>query len=290
MKENDKNYYITYDYFINPLELDDFSIYQIGRIICNNKTIYPNHDHVAWHELTAITKGEGIIYTNNIPFKVKEGDIYISFKGDVHSIVSSKENPLEYDFCAFYPKDPKLSEYFLKMSLLLVNRKNRIFQSNRMNYLLSLGIDEMHHKNKDFSSKVLNSVFWELSVYAYRLISGSYTKGLGKIKNNEILCYQITEYISSNIENINSLKELEKVFNYSYSYLSRVFKKTTSEKLDEFYIHKKLNAAKNLINEGLTLEEIASRINYSSAFALSKAFKNYFHISPKEYKNKANNN
>ena len=112
---------------------------------------------------------------------------------------------MEYDFCAFYPKDPKLSEYFLKMSLLLVNRKNRIFQSNRMNYLLSLGIDEMHHKNKDFSSKVLNSVFWELSIYTYRLISGSYSRGLGKIKNNEILCYQITEFIFSIFEDIYSV-------------------------------------------------------------------------------------
>ena len=33
MKENDKNYYITYDYFINPLELDDFNIMLSSMII-----------------------------------------------------------------------------------------------------------------------------------------------------------------------------------------------------------------------------------------------------------------
>lgn len=288
MKENDKKYYITYDFFISPFKLVDFDVYQIGRIICNDKTIYPDHKHDLWHELTVVTKGEGTIYTNGVPFKIKEGDIYISYKGDIHSIVSDQKNPLEYDFCAFYPKNNILEEYFSKMSLLIANEKNRIFHSSRIANLLSLGIEEMHNINNDFSLIMLNSIFWQLSVYTYRIISDTHNSNLGKIKNAEILCYQIMEYIDSNIENINSLEELGNAFNYSYSYLSRIFKKTTSETLVEYFVHKKLNLAKNLIDKGLSLEEIAERINYSSAFALSKAFKNKFHISPKEYKKRSN--
>ena len=285
MKENDKNYYLTKDYFNSPLKLEDFDLYQIGRIICNEKTIYPDHDQ-HWEELTVINKGEGVISTNGIPLKVKEGDIYLSIKGDVHAIISSKDNPLEYDFCAFCPKVPLLNDYFSKLSLLLINEKNRIFHSSRVANLVSMGINEIQNVDKEFSLKILNSILWQLAVYSYRIIRGGHKNNFEKIKNKEILIYQIMEYISANIERISSLSELEKAFHYSYSYLSNIYKETTSKKLVDYFIEKKMELVKDLLLEGLSLDKIAARINYSSAFALSKAFKNYFGVSPREFKSR----
>lgn len=85
-----------------------------------------------------------------------------------------------------------------------------------------------------------------------------------------------------------SLKELEKVTDYSYGYLSAVFKKTTSESLQEYYQKKKLSAAAKLLKEKkLSVTKISETFNYSSPYAFSKAFKNEFGVSPAEYsKNK----
>ena len=49
----------------------------------------------------------------------------------------------------------------------------------------------------------------------------------------------------------------------------------------------RLKIAENLITQKkLTLEEIAEKTNFSSAFALSKAFKKRYGISPERYRKK----
>ena len=44
-------------------------------------------------------------------------------------------------------------------------------------------------------------------------------------------------------------------------------------------------AKKLLENEGLPITEIASKLNYSTIYVFSRAFKNKFGISPKEFRN-----
>jgi AraC-like DNA-binding protein len=47
----------------------------------------------------------------------------------------------------------------------------------------------------------------------------------------------------------------------------------------------RLDVAKNLLEEGnLSLTQIAEKLNYSTPYSLSKAFKNRFKISPREHK------
>ena len=78
------------------------------------------------------------------------------------------------------------------------------------------------------------------------------------------------------------LYELSEKFGYNYSYLSHVFTSTTGKTPGEYFREKKLEAAKILILENRKkISEIAEMLNYSSAFAFSKAFKNHFGVSPK---------
>ena len=57
--------------------------------------------------------------------------------------------------------------------------------------------------------------------------------------------------------------------------------------LIEFYNMQRLAIAENLIAENnMTLDEIADKINFYTAFSLSKAFKKYYKISPSQYRRK----
>ncbi len=279
------NYIISYSYISNPQSLKDFELYQIGRIFCNENTVYDNHFHKSYYEFTVVTEGEGTLYTNNMPVKVQKGDIYLSFLGDTHRIESSVKNPLQYDFCSLHPKD---SELQAKLSLLgsrLVSADSRLFHSNRISYLLPLAINEMSNLDRDFAKDIVNSVLWEMTVFAERILSKSFSESLEQISDKKILCYQVMDYINANLGSITALKELSQRFGYSYNYLSATFKEVTSQNLIDFYNMQRLTFAKELILEKkLTLEEIAREVNFSTAYALSRAFKKYFRLSPAQYR------
>lgn len=280
------NYLISYNYpRENALELKDFHVYQIGRIICNKNTFYDNHCHGKFYELTIVTDGEGLVYTNNKPVKVKKGDIYLSCPYDVHAVRSDDKNPLKYDFCAFYPKDEELEGDLSELSKKLITEADRCFHSNRISSLLPLAIAEMDNLNKKYSTYILNNILCQISVYIIRILNKASEGADISASNKKVLCYQIMDYISTNISTLHHLTELSEAFNFSYNYLSEVFKEVTSMKVVDFYNLQRLTFAQTLLSSGnMTLEEIAEKTNYSTPFALSKAFKRQFGVSPATYK------
>lgn len=283
----DNNYLIQYNYFDNPLVLPDFIIYQIGTIVCNENTYYPNHYHGKFYELTIITKGEGTVYTNSKPIPVKAGDIYLSCLHDIHAIKSSKTAPLQYDFCAFFPTDSKLADDLKDLASFLYPEHLRLFHSNNVSFLLPLAINEMSNLNKKHSVQLINSIFYQIAVYTYRILANEDITNLSvkNISNKNILCYQIMDYINSNMGEIRSLTELADKFHLSYNYLTKVFKNTTSMTIIDFYNMRRLTIAEQYITENiLTLDQIAQKLNFATPYSLSKAFKKKYNLSPTHYR------
>ena len=80
-----------------------------------------------------------------------------------------------------------------------------------------------------------------------------------------------------------SLDELSEKFNYNYSYLSALFSRVTGKTLREYYSERRLEVARTMVLENnKKIWEIADMLNYSSAFAFSKAFAARYGISPKK--------
>jgi AraC-like DNA-binding protein len=72
--------------------------------------------------------------------------------------------------------------------------------------------------------------------------------------------------------------------NHSYSYLANLFSDITFTSIENYVIIQKIEFAKQLIvNNKLTLTEIAFRLNYSSVSHLSTQFKNTTGITPSSF-------
>lgn len=72
--------------------------------------------------------------------------------------------------------------------------------------------------------------------------------------------------------------------NHSYSYLAKLFSDITFTSIENYVIIQKIEFAKQLIvNNKLTLTEIAFRLNYSSVSHLSTQFKNTTGITPSSF-------
>lgn len=279
------NYHLNKGYFENPLMLGGIKIYQIGRLYSKPSIVVPLHIHGDYFELTIVTDGKGVITTNGVPVQVQKGDIYLSLPCESHEIVSDKDNPLKYDFFAFLCIDEQKRDEFQYITENYYSPNARVFYSERIRSLVGTAIAELDG-NKQFSHELLECIFREIMIYVIR--------GFNKIKPEkysqnitaaEVLCYKLMNYVDTHIYSIKSLKELSSFFDYSYGYLSSLFKKTTGNSLADYYRERKLEAARILITENrLKATEISEMLGYSSVYAFSKAFTKRFFMSPREYR------
>ena len=161
----------------------------------------------------------------------------------------------------------------------------RIFHDERVRRLIANAIAELASPNM-YSGELLNAVFRQILIYLIRDFQKSPKKNYpDNVTGAEILCYKLMNYIDTHIYTMKNLSELCEATDYSYGYLSALFKKTTSETLYDYYNKKRADAARLLLNENkLTVTEISETLGYSTLYSFSKAFKKQFGLSPKLYR------
>lgn len=279
------NYHLNNVYFTNPLDYGDIYLLQIGRLYCKSTTVVDTHIHTDLFELTVVTEGAGTVTTNGVPTEVKNGDIYLSMPCDIHKIESDGENPLKYDFWAFRVKDNEFKGEIDRIAEEYRSPEMRLFQDEHIRRLIATAIAEFVAPNM-YSDGLLNSVFRQILIYLIRDFQKTpHKKYPDNATSAEILCFKLMNYIDTHIYTMKNLSELCGVTDYSYGYLSALFKKTTSVTLYDYYNKKRADAACLLLKENkLTVTEISETLGYSSLYAFSKAFRNQFDVSPKLYR------
>jgi len=284
----DYNYHINKLFEFGQVNLDGIFLRQIGRLYCSAETEIAEHMHPQdLFELTIVTDGEGTVFTNSVATKVSRGDIYVSFPLDAHKIVSSKTAPLKYDFFAFALDDCELKQELKRISREYHSPHSRVIRDERIELLISNAIAEIDSDNYQ-SNQLLSALFKQVIIYITRAFRSLTPQNLyNNPSQHEILCYKLTNYIDTHIYSMKNLSELSKITGYSYGYLSTVFKKTTSYSLLSYYQNKKLDVARLLILENkISITEISEMLNYSSVYALSKAFTKQYGKSPRDYRTK----
>lgn len=281
----EKKYHIDYSFHTKPVYYKDTALVQLGRLYCAPSAVIDKHAHINWYELTVVTDGEGTITTNDAPLNVSKGDIYFSYPGDFHEIISSEKNPLKYDFFAFNTKNQKIQKE-LKNIITSTSYcyEQRIFRDEKINAAVSDAIAEFSSKQEDYD-EILCALFDLILFYIIRNFKlGDTAVRKNNINSYDELCFQIMNYIDTHIYTIKSLSVLSEKFKYNYSYLSDIFKKNTGMTVINYYNTRRLNAARLLIIENkLNITNIAEILNYSSPYSFSKAFKQKYGVSPKNF-------
>ena len=277
---------LTYQYIKNyrdPVSYGAIDLLQIGTSHCEAGTNIEKHSHVNFYELTVITSGKGTITTNNVTVPVKQNDIYVSFPFDQHIIDADPNAPMHYDHCAFFLNDPMLISQMQKVSFLYNNPQHRVIKNDRLKDLIAMAIYEVS-KLQPFQDMYLESLFKQIVIQIIRSFNKQSSSAPVPGKKEEI-CYQIMGYINSHIYSIVSLQEIADELRYDYTYLSKLFAKTTQQTISDYYHFQRLETACRLIRENkLNLTQIADKLNYSSIYSFSKAFKKQYSVSPMTYK------
>jgi AraC-like DNA-binding protein len=161
-----------------------------------------------------------------------------------------------------------------------------LFQDEKLAFLCRLAVEE--YKNPSlYSQELLESLFQQILLLILRNFQSKQAKSDSSTLSKKALYTQLRNYINTHIYSLKNLNDLSDIFNYNYSYLSALFKELNGDTILAYYQKKRLNAAQLLIMERkLKINEISELLNYSSPSSFSRAFKEMYNISPKQYAKK----
>lgn len=94
-----------------------------------------------------------------------------------------------------------------------------------------------------------------------------------------------SEYIKQNLSSPTTVEEVAAAVNVSRKYLFAVFKRSCGVSPKEYILNYKLkNACELLLNESLSIANVAYSVGYADALLFSKQFKNKIGVSPSAYR------
>ncbi|MEK4913277.1 AraC family transcriptional regulator [Bacillus sp. FSL E2-8887] len=99
--------------------------------------------------------------------------------------------------------------------------------------------------------------------------------------------YKVQDYIESHINDSLSIEELADVAGFSKFHFHRIFKGIVDESLSRYVNRLKLERATNLLTyrTDMTITHIAYHFGFTDSAVFSRTFKNYYGVSPSQYRN-----
>lgn len=105
-------------------------------------------------------------------------------------------------------------------------------------------------------------------------------------RNMDSVIEKSIEYIHCNLLNSIKIKDIAAYVNLSESYFAAYFKQKTGINLRQYLLNCKMDYAKQrLLEDTMSISEIAYQLGYTDYRSFSRAFKNVTRLSPSEYTN-----
>ena len=132
---------------------------------------------------------------------------------------------------------------------------------------------------------------WELAVIGNTLTILAHMKraymerstGAMKAERPELLD-KVTAYIEEHYAGHITVHDIARKFYVSDSSISHQFKQKMGISIYHYVTQRRLISAKNLISEGVQMEQVAVRVGFSDYSAFYRAFKQEYGISPRQYR------
>lgn len=256
------------------------------------------HDYI---ELSYVYSGKVTEVIKDRTVTLNEGQVCIIDTGIPHSILKTDENDIiinilmskQYFSTSFFSRLSNkgiISEFLVNAVSGKKNHDNYIiFKSDNNKKLPNLIKDLLceYFDKALYSTEVIDCymilIFTELvRVFKY-YANQSYTNSGSGVSIIDILQYLEENYMSC------SLISTAAHFNFHPNYLSSLIKKSTNKSFKELIQAQKLTRSAILLtNTDAPIYEIANEIGYQNLNFFYKKFKNYFGVTPNEYREKYN--
>ena len=158
----------------------------------------------------------------------------------------------------------------INSALNKLSHADRLSQNEMQGYIA--GLAEIY--NQPDMTALKNFVMREL-----KNITGYMDDG-----NNEALVKKVKDIVERNYCQKLTLEILAESFNYSSGYLGRLFKKHTGENFNTYVDKMRIFKAKELLQQGMKVYQVANHIGYSNVDYFHSKFRKYAGISPSNFR------
>ncbi len=276
-------YYIIMKYYDNgmavcylhlELERDTYCV-SFGYEDFTNRKSQKKMHNMQDHTLQFIEFGEGFYHLDKDIFKLKQNDLFYIPANRPILYYKNKQNPYKYYWISL--TGPNI-EYLL--SQCGISAKKPVLNFNTDNSILSLfqmlnpSIDYTDFQVKSILYAIFNKLQGKTKVYTKKNISNEHTS----------LVKEIIQFININIANNELTVDLiVKMFNLTPVTLYRIFSKYENVSIKQYIIKKRIETAKNLLQQDYNITFAALHCGFSDIYYFSKAFKKYTGYSPSQY-------
>lgn len=258
---------------------------------------YPAHIH-PWVELNYMYSGSCTQKVNGKSITISEGQTILLGQNTTHELPVLQENDillnifirkeyLNYQFFNRFSHNQNIvSQFLLDAVTDGISLNNYLFFQSEHSRRLPLLIREFFCEQFDpspYSDDIMTNLF---ALILTELIQIYYSDAAAQrdiTKNTNIL--SILNYIENNFATV-TLNDTARKFNLNPDYLSRILRKKTGNSFQSLVNQQRMVTAGQLLAQtNLSVVDIANRVGYDNVTFFYKKFHEYYHCSPKEYRN-----
>lgn len=264
------------------LTLTDKAIYNIKETLSN------------FYSLCYVENGGAITIIDGYEFKVPENSLVIADKYEVIVFKKYGQRTATRTAIDFKPElfgrcDKKEKDFCETLKHVVGSFENVKVdipkgyylkdKSGRIKYLFENSEEEYKARKLNYADIIKGNIYAILTEVA---------RDLGCFENANIkvdLVQRIVDYTELHYRENLTIEALAYMFNYSGSYITKIFKKELGMTYAEYLRQKRIYAACNLVNrENFKVKEIAKLVGFNDTAHFVKCFEKYVGMSPSAYR------
>ena len=231
-----------------------------------------DHSHPTGQmEVHYFIDGGGTFINKNIQYSLSSHVMFVTKGGERHKITTNRESAITYyavlmqiDDC-----DSNLIEELSNKGPIKVEDSLRFF----FDRIKSLGLSKSKNQRLSACHQLLGLLYNLDSDFP------------NEIKQSSVKIEKSLKFMTKHLFDPINLKDVADYVELNPYYLDRLFKKEVGITPMKYISNLKIEAAKSMLATTLiSIKEIAGKLNYSSSFHFSKAFKDNVKSTPTEYR------
>lgn len=213
-----------------------------------------------------VFSGRGTVYKGNAKYPVGPTQCFILRPGETFRMQADILNPWTYIWVGFRTT----------LDFPELNAQDVIDGKDMENLFLSIAnCNKLANRPLE---PLLLSYIWKL-IFSLQQMNTSADKIYKKTEEYvERACSLIHDHYATT-----SVQKIAGMLHLNRSYLSRIFRDVTGISIQAYLTNTRLQAARSLILQDYTISQASAIVGYSDIASFSRAFKNYYKISPKQY-------
>ena len=266
----------------------DLGLYQFGWEQCD-----PSHsfgpaarNHYLFHFCLS---GTGTLYANNSKgttdiWQIKSGQGFMIFPHQICTYIADQEIPWEYVWIEF---DGLRAKETVELAGLSVDQP--VYKARYKDILETMKQEMLYivnHKNES-PFHLIGHLYLFIDSFVRSATSGQLNKG------NSLRDFYIKEafsYIEQNFQNDISIEDISAFCGLNRSYFGKIFRENTGKSPQDFLISYRMTKATELLKlTSLSIGDIGNAVGYPNQLHFSRAFKNTYGISPRQWRNENGN-